>query len=82
MRKSVETPSLLRYQLKEQGSIRLSFDPTEPEHANVHSSSSAVAGSRNLSVGWCSLAVGAALGFDFSWTVNSAKHIPFDWKGP
>jgi hypothetical protein len=23
-----------------------------------------------------------AFGFDFSWTVNSAKHIPFDWQGP
>jgi hypothetical protein len=23
-----------------------------------------------------------AFGFDFSWTVNSAKHIPFDWRGP
>ena len=23
-----------------------------------------------------------AFGFNFSWTVNSAKHIPFDWKGP
>jgi hypothetical protein len=23
-----------------------------------------------------------AFGFDFSWTVNSAKHIPFDWTGP
>jgi hypothetical protein len=21
-------------------------------------------------------------GFDFSWEVSSAKHIPFDWKGP
>ena len=23
-----------------------------------------------------------AFGFNFSWTVSSAKHIPFDWKGP
>ena len=23
-----------------------------------------------------------AFGYDFSWTVNSAKHIPFDWSGP
>ncbi len=23
-----------------------------------------------------------AFGFDFSWDVNSAKHIPFDWTGP
>ena len=23
-----------------------------------------------------------AFGFNFEWTVNSAKHIPFDWKGP
>ncbi len=23
-----------------------------------------------------------AFGFDFSWGVNSAKHIPFDWAGP
>jgi len=23
-----------------------------------------------------------AFGFDFSWGVNSAKHIPFDWTGP
>lgn len=23
-----------------------------------------------------------AFGFNFSWDVNSAKHIPFDWKGP
>lgn len=23
-----------------------------------------------------------AFGFNFSWTVNSAKHIPFDWSGP
>ncbi len=23
-----------------------------------------------------------AFGFEFSWDVNSAKHIPFDWTGP
>lgn len=23
-----------------------------------------------------------AFGFKFGWTVNSAKHIPFDWEGP
>jgi hypothetical protein len=23
-----------------------------------------------------------AFGFNYSWTVNSAKHIPFDWVGP
>ncbi len=23
-----------------------------------------------------------AFGYDFEWTVNSAKHIPFDWRGP
>lgn len=23
-----------------------------------------------------------AFGFNFSWTVNSSKHIPFDWQGP
>ena len=23
-----------------------------------------------------------AFGFNFEWTVNSAKHIPFDWSGP
>jgi hypothetical protein len=23
-----------------------------------------------------------AFGFNFSWTVSSAKHIPFDWNGP
>ena len=23
-----------------------------------------------------------AFGFNFSWTVNSAKHIPFNWSGP
>ncbi len=23
-----------------------------------------------------------AFGFSFDWTVNSAKHIPFDWCGP
>ena len=23
-----------------------------------------------------------AFGFEFSWDVNSAKHIPFDWMGP
>lgn len=23
-----------------------------------------------------------AFGFNFSWDVNSAKHIPFDWRGP
>ena len=23
-----------------------------------------------------------AFGFNFSWDVNSAKHIPFDWTGP
>ena len=23
-----------------------------------------------------------AFGFNFAWTVNSSKHIPFDWSGP
>jgi hypothetical protein len=23
-----------------------------------------------------------AFGFQFQWTTNSSKHIPFDWTGP
>jgi hypothetical protein len=23
-----------------------------------------------------------AFGYKFQWTVNSSKHIPFDWAGP
>jgi hypothetical protein len=23
-----------------------------------------------------------AFGFKFQWTINSSKHIPFDWTGP